>query len=251
MPFRCRGAGCRRFFSVKTDTLMQGSKLGYQKWLLAMFLIVSAKKGISSLDLASKLEVSQRTAWYLNHRIREAWDVGQTLFAQTVEADETYVGGIDHWRHADKKRGHNSKTPVIGVKERETGKVQTAIAPQVVKPAVQYWLELTVASGATLYTDQAAVYKGADVAKHGSVNHRRKQYVSGDCHTNGIESHWALLKRGYHGTYHSWSERHLHRYLREFAERFNGRDLDTEQRLSAMAQNMIGRRLSYAQLTAA
>ena len=133
----------------------------------------------------------------------------------------------------------------------QTGQVQTVIAPTVDKPSVQFWLELTVAPTATLYTDQAAVYKGANVATHGSVNHRRKQYVTGDCHTQGIESHWALLKRGYHGTYHSWSEKHLHRYLREFAGRFNGRDLSTLERLAGMAKNMVGRRLSYSELTAA
>lgn len=250
MPFRCRADGCRRFFSAKTDTLMHGSKLGYRKWLMAMYLIVSAKKGISSLDLAAKIKVSERTAWYLNHRIRDAWSTGQTLFAGTVEADETYVGGHDRWRHMDKKRGRGSQTPVVGAKERETGKIQTVIAPQVNRDVVQYWLELTVAPTATLYTDQASVYVGAQVANHDSVNHKRKQYVKGNVHTNGIESHWALLKRGHHGTYHSWSEKHLHRYLREFAGRFNGRDLSTVDRLAQMVQNMVGRRLSYAQLTA-
>ena len=123
MPHRCRD--CRRFFSVKTDSLMHRSKLGYQTWLFGIYLMATSKKGISSLDLADKLGVPQKTAWYLSHRIRSAYKVGELRMTGTVEADETYVGGIDRNRHADRK-GKIPKLPVVGVRCRETGEVRTA-----------------------------------------------------------------------------------------------------------------------------
>ena len=228
---------------------MRDSRLGYQKWLLAMFLLTTAKKGISSIALSEKLGVTQKTAWYLAHRLRTTWQLDGTLFEHTVEADETYVGGSDRTRHLDKKG--KPKTPVIGIKERESNRVHTGVMLEVHRNNVHDWLSDKVSDMAALFTDQAQWYVGANVALHCSVNHRKKQYVDGDVHTNGIESHWALLKRGYHGTFHFWSDRHMHRYLCEFEGRFNGRDLSSEHRLAQVASGMVGQHLTYANLTGA
>ena len=229
---------------------MESSKLGYQKWLLAAYLLQTSKKGISSVQLAEKLGITQKSAWFLAHRLREALtDSAETLpFTGTVEADETYVGGSDRARHLDKKG--KPKTPVVGLKERETNQVRTDVMLEVNRFEVHRWLNGKISDMAALFTDQAACYVGADVALHASVNHRKKQYVDGDVHTNGIESHWALLKRGYGGTYHFWSVKHMQRYLNEFAGRFNLRTLDTIGQLRQIAVAMIGRRLTYSALTA-
>ena len=247
MPHRCRT--CRKFFSARTSTIMEDSKLGYQTWLLASYLLHTAKKGMSSIALSEKLGVCQKTAWFLAHRIRETWADSDGLMTGTVEADETYIGGKDRNRHYDKK-GSPPKMPVLGAKERETGHVRAVVTPNIVTRAVHGWLDATVAPTATLYTDGAPVYKSANVARHGRVNHSIGQYVVGDVHTNGIESHWALTKRGYMGNYHWWSHKHMHRYVKEFASRFNARDLETDEQLRQLAVGGIGKRLTFSELTA-
>ena len=247
MPYRC--TDCKKYFSVKVGSIMHGSKLGYQKWALALYLLTTSKKGISAADLGRKLGTSRKAAWHMAHRIRETFDTDTIQFNGTVEADETYVGGIDRNRHHDKKRGYNSKTPVLGIKERESGRVQLAAVSNVTSGIVQSWLGHRVSRGATLYTDGSPVYKGMDVSRHNSVNHAIGQYVRGDVHTNGVEGFWATIKRSHKGTYHSWSERHLHRYLREFAGRFNSRSHSTLERISALADSMDGKRLPYSELT--
>ncbi len=247
MPYRCRE--CRHYFSVKTGSIMHSSKLGYQQWALALYLLTTSKKGISSADLGRKLGISRKAAWHLSHRIRDTFADDVLQLSGTVETDETGIGGHDRWRHLDKKRGRNSQLPVLGVKERETGRVQSAVAPGQDTRSVQGWLHKNVAPDATLYTDQASVYIGANVKEHDTVNHRKKEYVRGDVHTNGIESYWALLKRGYKGTHHFWSDKHMHRYLREFDGRFNSRTEGTAKRIEDLADNMEGKRLPYRTLT--
>ena len=246
MPYRC--ADCGKYFSVKVGSIMHSSKLSYQKWALALYLLTTSKKGISSADLAEKLGISRKAAWHLSHRIRQTFEADAATFNGTVEADETYVGGTDRARHRNRK-GRIPKTPVIGIKERETGRVRTAIMPNVVGRDVRSFLHENVSPDATLYTDGAPFYKATQVAEHAAVNHADGEYVRGQVHTNGIESHWALLDRGFVGIYHWWSRKHFHRYLREFAGRFNSRDKSTAERLDAMADRMPGHRLPYAELT--
>ena len=245
MPHRCRD--CKRYFSVRTGTIMRDSKLSYQQWALAIFLMQTNRKGVSSVALAEKLGITQKSAWHLGHRIRRVWKIDGQLFNGTVEADETYMGGTDKNRHYDKK-GTKAKTPVVGIKERESNRVHAVVMLNVNKFDVQHWLGRNVSAGARLFTDEAAVYVGADVAEHRSVNHRKKQYVSGDVYTNGVESHWALMKRGYDGTYHWWSVKHMQRYVTEFAGRFNLRDLPTAQQLGTMVQGMVGEYLPWREL---
>ena len=247
MPHRCRK--CRRFFSVRTGTIMEDSKLDYQQWALATYLLQHSKKGISSRALAEALGITQKSAWFLAHRIRTSWQIAPAPLPGTVEADETYVGGRERNRHYDKK-GTKPKLPVVGAKSRETGQVTATVMPAVTKPAIHAWVSRHVSAGARLFTDQAPVYRGAPVAEHRTVNHNRKQYVDGEVWTNGVESHWALMKRGYHGTYHWWSAKHMQRYVNEFAGRYNLRGRAPWDQLTALVQGMVGQRLTYRELTA-
>lgn len=249
MHHRCRT--CRKFFSVRVGTIMEDSKLGYQTWLLASYLLQMAKKGISSIKLGESLGISQQSAWYLSHRLRECYEDTGELMTGTVEVDETYIGGSDKNRHFDKKRGRNSQMPVVGAKERETGRVVATTMPHVNHVAIYEWLHKYVSASATLYTDEAAVYVGVDVSEHQAVKHKRKQYVRGDVHTNGIEGFWSLLKRAYHGAHHWYSVKHMQRYVHEAVHRFNSRDIETLQQLRRLAVGGIGRKLTYRQLTAA
>ena len=229
---------------------MACSKLGYQKWLLGMYLLRKSKKGISSLALADHLEISPKSAWHLSHRLRAALEVEQgELMTGTLEIDETYVGGLEKNRHLS-ERGKHPKMPVVGVKERESNKVKAVVMPYVNRNSIRDWLYTVVGTEATLYTDESPVYKGVAVEVHECVNHKRKEYVRGDCHTNGIESFWSLLKKGYKGTHIFWSHKHMHRYVCEFTERFNLRELDTIDALKIIAARMTGRRLRFSELTA-
>ena len=158
------------------------------------------------------------------------------------------MGGSDKNRHLDKKLGRGSQTPVVGIKERETGRVSAVVMPHVNRNSVQDWLHNRVSAGSRLFTDEASVYVGADVADHQAVKHKRKQYVRGDVHTNGIESHWALMERGYDGTYHWWSVKHMQRYVNEFSGRFNLRGQTTAQQLGSMVQGMVGEHLPWNEL---
>ena len=178
-----------------------------------------------------------------------AFRVAPAPLPGTVEADETYVGGRERNRHYDKK-GTKPKTPVVGAKSRETGEVKTTVVPAVTKATIQDWLTRHVSAGARLFTDQSPVYNDAPVSEHRTVNHKRKQYVDGEVWTNGVESHWALLKRGYHGTYHWWSVKHMQRYVNEFSGRFNLRRQSAQAQLTALVQGMVGKRLTYDELTA-
>ena len=245
MPHRCRD--CKRYFSVRTGTIMRDSKLGYQAWALAIYLMQTSRKGVSSVALAEKLGITQKSAWHLGHRIRRVWKIDGQLFNGTVEADETYMGGSDKNRHHYLK-GTVKKTPVVGMKERESNRVHAVVMLSVNKFDVQPWLHKRVSAGSRLFSDEAAVYVGSDVSEHQAVKHRRKQYVRGSAHTNGIESHWALMKRGYHGTYHWWSVKHMQRYVTEFASRFNLRDKSTAEQLGQMVQDMVGEHLPWNEL---
>ncbi len=232
---------------------MADSKLGYQTWALALFLLQTAKKGISSVALGEKLGISQKSAWHLAHRIREAWTGTGTgtgeLMTGTVEADETYVGGSDKSRHLDRK-GKIPRMPVVGARERETGRVSAVVMPRVDLIRIYDWLDTVVSKSARLFTDEAKVYVGYPVSEHRAIKHKSKQYVVGELHTNGIESIWALLKRAYHGTHHWYSHKHMHRYVKEATARFNMRELETLDQLARLASGMIGKSLTYKELTA-
>ena len=253
-PYRCRG--CRKFFSVKTGTAMAGSQLGYQVWAIATYLMTTGLKGQSSLKLRRDLGVTQKTAWFLAHRIREAWSDQQHDFEGPVEVDEAYIGGKEKNRHFDKKigrgmgHGFDDKTAVAGVKDRATNRVVARVVERVNKPTLQGFIEEVVEDvsedGTKVYTDEHGAYHG--LPNHEAVKHRVGQYVVGQAHTNGIESFWSMLKRGYHGTYHVMSPKHLQRYVNEFAGRHNIRPLDTIHQMVEVIRGLEGKRLKYREL---
>ena len=251
MPYRCRD--CRKHFSVRTGTVLAESKLPLHKWLLAIYMLHSARKGISSVQMAKELGITQKTAWFLEHRIREAMQSRGGLFSGEVEVDEVYIGGKESNRHASKKqhlgRGPVGKQPVMGLCQRDGG---TRAFPIDGTDGIKLRAAIVenVKRGATIYSDGHGGYLGLKGYEHLSVAHSVGEYVRGQAHTNGIESFWAILKRGYIGTYHSMSVDHLHRYANEFAYRHTLRRTDMIDCMSATIDGMIGRRLSYEELTA-
>ena len=255
MPYRCRD--CRNHFSVRKGTVMQSSKLGLQKWAIALYMTATGIKGTASMKVYREIGMRQATAWHLMHRIREAFDEGAGMpFPGPIEADETYLGGKRKnmpkaKRKALSGRGAVGKTAVVGAKDRASNKVAARSIPSTTSPYTAGFVAEHAAPGATVYTDEATAYGVLDAwFDHEAVNHSAGEYVRGAAHTNGVESFWSLMKRGYHGTYHHWSPKHTDRYVREFAGRNNMRDLDTVDQMSTLARGMVGKRLTYADLTA-
>lgn len=253
MPYRCKD--CRKHFSVRTGTLMQDSRLPYRKWLAAIYLMGTNIKGISSTKLGNELAINQNHAWFLGHRIRKAWQQNANqLLGMVVEVDEAYLGGLEKNKHRSKRKhkgsGGTGKEIVVAIKSRDTKKVRALRIPDVSRRTLHYIIIENVAKGSVVFTDdnKAYYYLEAHGYEHQSVHHTAGEYVSGQATTNGVESFWALLKRGYNGIYHKMSPKHLQRYVDEFAGRYNLRHLDMLEQMDSTIKGLVGKRLTYEDL---
>ena len=254
MPYRCREKQCAKRFSPKTGTVMEGSKLGLQVWMIATYLVSTSLKSVSSMKLHRDLTINQRSAWFLAHRLRVALTQEGGLFAGPVEVDETYMGGKRANMSKSKReeltgRGAVGKTAIAGAKDRDTNQVRAQVVERTDKPTVHGFVAAHVAPDAKVYTDDALVYETLP-NPHEVVNHSAQEYVRGDVHTNGAESFWSMLKRAHKGTFHKMSPKHLDRYVQEFAARHNLRDEDTIDIMAAVITGMNGKRLRYVDLIA-
>ena len=229
---------------------MQSSKLGCQKWAVAIYLVATSLKGVSSMKLHRDLKIRQPSAWHLAQRIREGFTDGEEMMAGPVEVDEAYFGGKEKNKHESKKqragRGAVGKTAVIGAKDRSS--VSAEAVPFIDKMMIHEFVTWVAEKEAKLYTDESPVYNG--FKNHESVCHSVGEFVKGMAHTNGLESFWALMKRGFHGTYHKMSPKHLNRYVQEFAGRHNIRGLDTIAQMALIARGLDRKRLRYRDLVA-
>lgn len=254
--WKCKA--CKRQYSVKVGTIFEDSPLGLDKWLPAVWLTANSKNGISSHELARALGITQKSAWFMLHRIRLAMQSGGfSKLSGEVEVDETYVGGKAINMHkADRIRKGaagggtvgSGKTPVLGLREHG-GRVRAEVVPDVKRRALLPAVTESVEAGSTVYTDANRAYIGLGAHySHETVDHAAA-YVAGRVHTNGLENFWSLLKRGLHGTYVSVEPFQLFRYLDERVFAYNLRDLTDLGRFSAVLSTVSGRRLTYAEVT--
>ncbi len=249
--------GCKQQFSLKVGTIFEDSPLGLDKWMCAFWMICNCKNGVSSCEIARAIGVTQKSAWFMLHRIRKAMhdDFAGGKLGGEVEADETFIGGKARNMHVSKRErritgtGDKDKTPVMGLLERG-GIVRTAVVPNRRRAALQAEVKKYVEAGAALYTDALPSYSGlAREYAHQVVDHA-VEYVNGRVHTNGLENFWSLLKRGISGTYVSVEPFHLFRYLDEQTFRFNNRKgKDDQARFELAMRNIFGKRLTYSELT--
>lgn len=262
--YECSDKNCRSRFSVTVGTIFENTKLPLQKWFFAIYILSSHKKGISSLQLSRDLGITQKSAWFVNHRIREMLASEKPeMLEGIVEVDETYIGGKEHFKHqspsakAKRLKGRRSmpktqgsdKTMVLGLLQRD-GKVVNHIVKNANGASLIPIINKQVKKGSTMVTDQLTAYKELPNwgYNHESVNHSQHEYVKGNAYTATIDGYWGLLKRGIYGIYHQVSPKHLHRYCDEFAFRYNSREKKEAQRFEDSITQCANKRLTYRRL---
>lgn len=251
--WKCRS--CMKQFSVKVGTIFEDSPLGLDKWLVAGWLLANSKNGISSHEMARHLGVTQKTSWFMMHRLRKAMQTGTfEKLSGEVEADETFIGGKARNMHASKRkekiagRGASGKVAIMGLLERH-GEVRTKVVPDTKSRTLQVEVRKNVEPGSEVHTDALRSYRGLDPEYVHNVVDHAERYVDGHVHTNGLENFWSLLKRTLKGTYVSVEPYHLYRYLDEQAFRFNEREGQDADRFKKALGSVARRRLTYSELT--
>lgn len=250
--WKCRG--CRKQFSLKRGTIMEDSPLPLDKWLCAIWMIANCRNGVSSYEIARALGITQKSAWFMLHRIRLAMEAGTIAKAKgTVEMDEAFMGpkvgrmNRKSRRRAGPQRSSQGKTAVIAIAERD-GEVRAKVLPDVKTASILPYAINNIEAGSKLFTDESTRYKGAVVKflfDHQSVDHGREEYVRGDVHTNTVENFWSLLKRSIRGTYINVEPFHLARYVEEQVFRYNNRKESDAGRFSKLLSKLAGKRITF------
>jgi transposase-like protein len=257
--WHCRAKHDAPQFTLKTGTIMEDSPIGLDKWLMAMWQIVNSKNGISSCEVHRAIGITQKSAWFLDHRIRFALTMGSiNKFSGQIEADETFIGGRARNMHSEKRArkisgtGGKDKTAVMGILERGSkvtgSRVRTKVVDNTKKKTLQPEIREHVLAGSALFTDSLKSYEGLGEFQHEVVDHA-VEYVRGEVHTNGLENFWSLVKRGLNGTYVSVEPFHLFRYLDEQAFRYNNRKMEDGERFDIAVRHIVGKRLTWDRLT--